>query len=258
MERASIRSTTLEIHVMSTFNSIVTAALAALIVPCGVSRGESIAIVNAGFELQVLGNCGVGGATGWSGGNWRPGGPDTCLHSFLCGPPQGNQVAYTNGAPLTQVLTATLQSGVEYTLRVEVGRRLDCCVMVDYAVQLYAGGVLLAEDPGLLDPTPGTFETSTVTYTAPAGHPALGQPLEIRLVRVAGVQANFDDVRLDTGEPSQPTVGDIDLDGDVDGVDLAILLGTWGPCVGACCTADLNDNGIVNGIDLAILLGNWG
>lgn len=248
---------------MTTFKTIMAAALAALIVPCGLAQGESIDIVNPGFELQVLGTCGVGAAAGWTGGpgswgNWRPGGPTTCLHSFLCGSPQGNQVGYTNGAPLTQVLTATLQSGVEYTLRVEVGRRLDCCMMVDYAVQLYAGGMLLAEDADSLEPAPGTFEPSTVTYTASPGHPALGQSLEIRLVRVAGTQANFDNVRLDTGEPSQPTVGDLDLDGDVDGVDLAILLGTWGPCVGACCTADLDGSGMVNGIDLALLLGGWG
>ena len=49
---------------------------------------------------------------------------------------------------------------------------------------------------------------------------------------------------------------DLDGDGDVDAADLAILLGSWGPCKG--CPADLNGDGVVGAFDLAILLGNWG
>lgn len=50
--------------------------------------------------------------------------------------------------------------------------------------------------------------------------------------------------------------GDLNGDGDVDGFDLATLLGAWGPCTG-CCPADLNGSGSVNGFDLAMLLGAW-
>lgn len=53
-----------------------------------------------------------------------------------------------------------------------------------------------------------------------------------------------------------PCPGDVDGDGLVDGVDLGILLGSWGRCTG--CDADLNLDGAVNGIDLSILLGAWG
>ncbi|MBX3355274.1 MAG: DNRLRE domain-containing protein [Phycisphaeraceae bacterium] len=49
--------------------------------------------------------------------------------------------------------------------------------------------------------------------------------------------------------------GDLNVDGFVNGVDLAILLGQWGAC--ADCTADINRDGDVNGADLAILLGGW-
>lgn len=48
--------------------------------------------------------------------------------------------------------------------------------------------------------------------------------------------------------------GDIDGDGTVNGLDLALLLGTWsdeGP-------GDLDGNGVTDGIDLALLLGHWG
>jgi len=53
-----------------------------------------------------------------------------------------------------------------------------------------------------------------------------------------------------------PITGDLNADGIVNGVDLAILLGSWGPCAG--CVADINGDGTVNGGDLAVLLGNWG
>jgi hypothetical protein len=50
--------------------------------------------------------------------------------------------------------------------------------------------------------------------------------------------------------------GDLNNDNVVDGADLLILLGDWGPCPG--CDGDLNDDNVVDGADLLILLGNWG
>ena len=50
---------------------------------------------------------------------------------------------------------------------------------------------------------------------------------------------------------------DLSGDGDVGPLDLAMLLGVWGPCpVG--CPEDLNFDCEVDAADLAILLGNWG
>lgn len=51
-----------------------------------------------------------------------------------------------------------------------------------------------------------------------------------------------------------PIVGDIDGDGSVGNVDLAILLGAWGTSGGP---ADLDGDGTVGNTDLAILLGAW-
>jgi len=50
-----------------------------------------------------------------------------------------------------------------------------------------------------------------------------------------------------------PCAGDVNGDGVVDGVDLALLLGGW-----ATPTGDLDGDGVVNGSDLAVLLGAWG
>jgi len=49
---------------------------------------------------------------------------------------------------------------------------------------------------------------------------------------------------------------DINLDGVVDGSDLAFLLSSW--LDAGCGRADLNNDGLVNGVDLAQLLSDWG
>ena len=57
----------------------------------------------------------------------------------------------------------------------------------------------------------------------------------------------------DIGNP-----GDLNNDGIVNGIDLAIILSTWGPCGSGACIADINQDGLVNGVDLAVVLSNWG
>ena len=46
---------------------------------------------------------------------------------------------------------------------------------------------------------------------------------------------------------------DLDNDGDVDGGDLAILIGGWGGPSG-----DVDGDGTTTGADMALLLGSWG
>lgn len=50
-------------------------------------------------------------------------------------------------------------------------------------------------------------------------------------------------------------LGDLNGDSTVDGADLGILLGQWGPCAG--CSADFNQDGAVDGADLGVLLAEW-
>lgn len=105
---------------------------------------------------------------------------------------------------------------------------------------------------------------------------AHGQPVSAGGAIVASIESprasaqvfyQFDDLFHDnaifsphpTFAPDNPpaaTPGDVDGDGDVDAADLALLLGSWGPCAG--CPADLNGDANVGAVDLAMLLGNWG
>ncbi|MFO0874007.1 MAG: dockerin type I repeat-containing protein [Phycisphaerales bacterium] len=50
---------------------------------------------------------------------------------------------------------------------------------------------------------------------------------------------------------------DLNCDGVVNGADLGLLLGQWGPCGAGECSGDLNGDGEVNGADLGLLLGAW-
>jgi hypothetical protein len=49
---------------------------------------------------------------------------------------------------------------------------------------------------------------------------------------------------------------DLNDDGVVDGADLGVLLGQWGPAPGG--SSDFNGDGMVDGADLGVLLGAWG
>ena len=64
----------------------------------------------------------------------------------------------------------------------------------------------------------------------------------------------MDNPRITTAADACPA--DFDGNGAVEALDLAMLLGSWGACLG--CPADLDDSGSVGAADLAELLGSWG
>lgn len=125
--------------------------------------------------------------------------------NFPGGLPDGGQnTAYINNGVISQVLSATIVPG-DYTLHVDVGNRFFPNHLSNYQVELLAGSTLLAEDNNTLNPAAGTFATSTLTYTATAADPNLGQHLKIVLMSGPGTQqANFDSVTL-TGPVPEPS-----------------------------------------------------
>ncbi|MCA9285879.1 MAG: hypothetical protein KDA22_11720 [Phycisphaerales bacterium] len=61
---------------------------------------------------------------------------------------------------------------------------------------------------------------------------------------------------VDVGGTTPTCPADLDGNGEVNGADLGLMLGAWGPCDG--CPADLNADGAVDGADLGELLAAWG
>ena len=152
----------------------------------------AVAVTNPSFEAQVLADGFASSSIpGWtivdSGGTFNP-----SAGEFTGGVPDGQNVAFSNGGTIAQVLTEPLTAGTRYVLQVDVGHRQNVS-LAPFSVELWAGGFLAgASTPA---PAAGSFATVTVTYDAPANSPLLGQFLEIRLIS-NGTQVCFDNVRL--------------------------------------------------------------
>ena len=173
----------------------------------GVAWGTPLTVLNPSFEYPAL------SPAAWNftisdwvqsgqSGVWYPG-----AGYFNGLPPDGNQVAYLNGAGtvISQTLTATpLLPNATYTLQVDLGSRLDTYPFPPgTTVALYAGNNLLVSDSPSA-PTQGYWKTDTVTFTSTSITPGIGQNLKIVLTS-AGTQADFDNVRLNY-VPLPPTV----------------------------------------------------
>ncbi len=68
------------------------------------------------------------------------------------------------------------------------------------------------------------------------------------------------DVPIECGATCGSCPTDTDGDGDTDAADLALLLGSWGPCGPGepCECLDNDSSGSIDAFDLAVLLGAWG
>jgi hypothetical protein len=77
----------------------------------------------------------------------------------------------------------------------------------------------------------------------------------IKVARLDSLQTTYAGLAwIMVGGQTGSILGDLDNDGFVNGLDLAILLGWWGTDFSL---PDLNQDGIVNGADLTILLSAW-
>ncbi|MCK4305730.1 MAG: PEP-CTERM sorting domain-containing protein [Candidatus Eisenbacteria sp.] len=172
----------------------------------GQSSAGVITVVNPSFEDYFLENGawthnGVG-LTGWTvSGSGSVGLFNPLESHFPLGIPDGENTAYSHGLIISQVLSAVLTANNEYVLTVGIGDAGNA-TFGGYAVQLLAGGTLLAEDDNTLTPLDGGFVESTVSYTALPDNPDLGNALEIKLLAL-GPETNFDLVQLSqVPEPS--------------------------------------------------------
>jgi hypothetical protein len=187
----------------------------------GKGMATSISILNPSFEehnrFTSNDNRGYwnGSIVGWqtSGGGtgtYRPSTPSNSYGNdvFSVGVPHGLNTAYSNGGEIYQVLGDILTADTTYTLRVDIGDRLDTGLPFNF-ILLKAGGFAL--DVASTIPADGNFAEASLTYTANVGDSGIGSALEIWLVNFGGVQVNWDNVRLTaddryTGEPvPEPT-----------------------------------------------------
>ena len=178
----------------------------------------SVTITNPGFETLPSNpnwiNCSGTGGVGSGGAGCRdtldgniPGwtaSSSSTIGLFQPGPnyftlplptAEATTIAQVNNGALSQVLSATLQASIVYTLSVDIGRRLDNLYpSPGPTAQLFAGSTLIASATGT-EPPLGGWTTWTGTYTSTATDPLAGQSLKIVLGSPAA-QGDFDNVQL--------------------------------------------------------------
>lgn len=171
------------------------------------SAPVSVAIANAGFEAQTLGDGGfanqidgwqIGGSAGTTG-VWNP-----TAAFFGAGAPEGQNVVFIdNGGTISQTLAETFEAGRSYQLSVKVGDEAPAGENLGWEVRLYAGDTLLGSvGNDEFNPGNGGFVDAVLTLNATdlaSSAPAYGAALRIELFdAVTGPEnnAHFDDVRL--------------------------------------------------------------
>ena len=142
-------------------------------------------------------------------------------------------------------------------LRVDQAGTYRIAVESDDGSRVWIGDRMLVNNDGLH----GMVERSGSIVLGPGKHAIRVEFFEYGggagcILRMEGPGVPFgvvDAGRLTHGGRAYPW--DLNGDGNVDGIDLGLLLGSWG--IGNA-RADFNRDGSVDGIDLGSLLGNWG
>ncbi len=91
---------------------------------------------------------------------------------------------------------------------------------------------------------------TTTRMTVPSNVPFGSYNLRVTANGIASLPWTF-------WNPNPSCLADVNLDGRVDGADLAIVLGSWGTS-GNFGGADINGDGTIDGFDLGSLLASWG
>ena len=179
------------------------------------ASADTIAITNASFQTidpnnplifsspgsGIWNNGPIPGwtITGGNAGSWQPGVPGSFTSL-----PDGNTVAYSNGATISQTLNASLAPNTIYALSVDVGHRFEGLngLPTGYTIELLAGGMLLDSIGGFSgDIQMGTFQDVSFSYTT--GAAPLPGNLGIELIS-NGIQSQFDNVVLTATPVPEP------------------------------------------------------
>jgi hypothetical protein len=212
------------------------AVLLAFFIPVA-ALADAVTVSNHSFEIPAVapGDFNTSAAPpGWTAVGtidfvWRAIGvvnPNTTT-LYLDPVPHGSNVGVAFLGPtfsnlpsgLHQSLTNTLQPRTVYTLSLLVGNmnlasnpphnQFDFTGFPGYRVELRAGTNVVASDNNTLLPGDGRFLAATVSLSTASTHANLGQALGIRLLNLdsaAGIEVNFDDVRLDASPRPDPVV----------------------------------------------------
>ena len=172
--------------------------------PSVAQDAKPIPVVNAGFEDNQLPG-GSDRAVRGSMNGWDLSGVGGAIHldfkriSRVIFPgdrseTDGKACAWLDRGHLLQRTGEQVEPGARYTLVVSVGQRQDLGPG-QYAIELLGGETVLVSENRPL-PNAGSFVRATASVQVDRDHPAVGQPLSIRLSITGGRQVSFDRVTL--------------------------------------------------------------
>jgi len=179
--------------------------------------------------------------------------PASNLVWFRSNPPFTSRLSMNDGTPIQPALASlgpvSISNGPTITPPANVVWNLPNLT-----------GCVTTDDPGFATASSTCGGAPVITWVRSDGELTLDAPYRYIDSPITITWTATDDCgRTASANQTVTVLGCIaDFNGDniVNGADLALLLGLWGPSVDF--VADLNCDGIVNGADLAILLGNWG
>jgi hypothetical protein len=99
--------------------------------------------------------------------------------------------------------------------------------------------------------------TGVIEFSADCNADGLVDYGQIRSGELSDANANNIPDCCENGTPCG-CAGDTNLDGTIDGIDLATVLTRWAQSAAKFPNADCNRDGVIDGSDLAIVLGSWG
>lgn len=182
----------------------------------------SAQIANGSFEEPFLSSGYTqNGIDGWTTSGSSAGVWVMPASGFFTAPaPDGRQIGYFNGTSIAQQTGFIIEEGLQ-SLTIMAGRRSDGFAG-SFRLELWAGGTVSAGNvnggtllgSALFDHTqvePTSWHQLQIDYTAASGDAAIGQAVDVRLVRTAGSQADFDLVQFNGVVPEPGTVAAMGL-----------------------------------------------
>jgi len=106
-------------------------------------------------------------------------------------------------------------------------------------------------------PATGWLRKGLIEWSADCNADGLVDYGQIRSGELNDANANNIPDCCENGTPCG-CAGDTNLDGTIDGIDLATVLTRWAQSAAKFPNADCNRDGVIDGSDLAIVLGSWG
>ena len=106
-----------------------------------------------------------------------------------------------------------------------------------------------------LCPEGQTYDPDTDNYMSYTAIPCLIRFTDGQYLRMRGTFESYrTELHGSTCVPLTQCLGDINNDGQADGIDISFVISAWGT---SDPTADLDGDGLVNAADLVLILGNW-